>query len=203
MRFVDLSVPINKDTPVYPGDPETKIQPSGILEKDGYEDHYVCIGTHAGTHVDAPRHMVTNGKSLDEIPLERLTGRGVYIKINNKRFELEEIKKADIQEGDIVLFHTGMSDAYHKPEYYDNYPAMTEDIANYLVERKIKMVGVDMCSIDHEPFPAHRILLKNDILIIENLTNLRSLEGQNFRVFAFPIKLQIDGAPTRVVAEIE
>lgn len=57
MKFIDLSVPLNEDTPVYPGDPKTKITTAGILEKDGYEDHYVCVGTHAGTHVDAPRHM--------------------------------------------------------------------------------------------------------------------------------------------------
>lgn len=69
MKLIDLSVPINENTPVYPGDPVTKIQPAGILYKDGYEDHYVCVGTHVGTHVDAPRHMVKNGESLDQITL--------------------------------------------------------------------------------------------------------------------------------------
>lgn len=202
MQLIDLSVSINESTPVYPGDPATKIQPAGILEKDGYEDHYVCIGTHVGTHVDAPRHMVANSKSLDQISVDAFVGRGVYIKIENKKFEIEQVKRADIQEGDIVLFHTGMSDVYHDSEYYENYPAITEDIANYLVEKKIKMVGVDMCSVDHEPFPVHRILLKNDILIIENLTNLAMLEGNKFQVYALPIKLQIDGAPARVIAEI-
>ena len=202
MKFVDLSVLINENTPVYPGDPKTKIQSAGILDKDGYEDYYVCMGTHVGTHVDAPRHMVANSKSLDQIPIERFIGRGIYIKINNKKFDLEHIKQTDIQEGDIVLFHTGMSDIYYKPEYYDNYPAITEDIANYLVERKVKMVGVDMCSIDHEPFPVHRILLKNNILILENLIKLGELEGKSFKVYAFPIKLQVDGAPARVIAEL-
>ncbi|TSC85366.1 MAG: hypothetical protein G01um10147_1180 [Microgenomates group bacterium Gr01-1014_7] len=201
MQFIDLSVPINESTPVYPGDPKTKIQPAGILEKDGYEDHYVCIGTHVGTHVDAPRHMIAAGKNLDQILIDRFIGQGVYIKVD-KKFDLEEIKKVEIEEGDIVLFHTGMSDVYHKSAYYDDYPAITEDIANYLVKKKIKMVGVDMCSVDHEPFLVHRILLKNDILIIENLTNLVELQGKKFKVYVFPIKLQIDGAPTRVIAEI-
>lgn len=201
-KFIDLSVPINEATPVYPGDPKTKIEPAGILEKDGYEDHYVSIGTHAGTHVDAPRHMVANSKSLDEIPLERLTGNGVLIRVTDKKFSLEQIKEANIQEGDIVLFYTGMSNVYHDSAYYDDYPAITEEIANYLVEKKVKIVGVDMCSVDHEPFPIHRILLRNEILIIENLTNLSELEGKEFKVYAFPPKLQIDGAPTRVVAEL-
>lgn len=202
-QFIDLSVPINENTPVYPGDPKTKVKKVGILEKDGYEDHHVCLGTHAGTHIDAPRHMVAKGKSLDQININQFTGKGVYIKVNNKRFDLGEIKKVIIKEGDIVLFHTGMNDVYYQSEYYDNYPAITEEIANYLVEKKVKIVGVDMCSVDHEPFPVHRVLLKNDILIIENLTNLSALKGKQFIIYAFPIKLQIDAAPTRVVAKIK
>ncbi len=202
MRFIDLSVPINENTPVYPGDPKTKIELAGILEKDGYEDHYVCVGTHVGTHVDAPRHMLANSKNLDEITIERLTGNGVLIKVVDKKFSLEQVKEANIQEGDIVLFHTGMSNVYHESAYYDDYPAITEEIANYLMAKKVKIVGVDMCSVDHEPFPVHRILLKEEVLIIENLTNLEELEGKEFKVYAFPIKLQVDGAPTRVVAEL-
>lgn len=202
IKYIDLSVPINSDTPVYPGDPKTKIEPAGVLEKDGYEDHYVCIGTHAGTHVDAPRHMINSGESLDQIPLERFIGKGVYIKVNDKKFDIKEIKKVPIKEGDIVLFHTGMSNVYYQSEYYNNYPAITEEIANYLVEKKVKMVGVDMCSVDHEPFPVHRILLGKGVLIIENLTNLLALVDKSFKVHAVPIKLQIDGAPTRVLAEV-
>lgn len=201
MRFIDLSVPLNEDTPVYPGDPKIKITTAGILEKDGYEDHYVCVGTHTGTHVDAPRHMVLGGKSLDEIPVEHFCGNGVYIKVDGK-FSLKQIQQVSITEGDIVLFHTGMSDVYHQSVYYEKYPAMPEEVANFLVEKRVKMVGVDMCSPDHEPFTVHRILLKNNVLIIENLTNLASLANKKFKVYAFPIKLQIDGAPVRVVAEV-
>ena len=201
MKLIDLSVPINKETPVYPGDPVTKIEPAGVLKEDGYEDHYVCMGTHVGTHVDAPRHMLEGAKGLEQIPVEKFSGRGVYIK-TDKNFDLEVVKQASIQEGDIVLLHTGMSDVYHEVDYYENYSALTEEIANYLVEKKVKMVGVDMCSVDHEPFPIHQILLGNDVLIIENLTNLGALEGKNFKIYAFPIKLEIDGAPARVVAEV-
>jgi len=64
------------------------------------------------------------------------------------------------------------------------------------------MVGLDMCSPDRPPFPVHKILLGGEILIIENLTNMEALEGKNFTIYAFPIKLQIDGAPVRVVAEV-
>jgi arylformamidase len=200
--LIDLSVDLNEKTPVYPGDPATKINPAGILKTNGYQDHYVCMGTHVGTHMDAPSHMVAGGENLNEFPIERFSGRGVCVQVG-ENFDEEKIQKVDIQEGDIVLFHTGMSEKYHDPVYFEKYPAMSEEIANWLVQKKAKIVGVDTCSVDNtEGFPIHKALLGKGVLIIENLTNLGGLAGKSFKVHAFPIKLQIDGAPVRVVAEI-
>lgn len=201
MKLIDLSVPLNEKTPIYPGDPKTKIKPAGIFEKDGYEDHYVSVGTHVGTHIDAPRHMIKGGKSLDKFPADKFIARGILIDVR-QGFSMGKVEKGNLQPGDIVIFYTGMSHQYHKPAYYDSYPAISESIANYLVSTKANMVGVDMCSVDHEPFPVHRTLLKEEILIIENLTNLDKLIGKKFKVYALPIKLEIDAAPARVVAEI-
>jgi kynurenine formamidase len=172
-----------------------------VLEKDGYEVHFVCLGTHVGTHIDAPSHMLARGKSLDQFPLEKFSGRGVYIKIEGN-FDLEVVKKAQLAKDDIVLFDTGMSSMYYQPRYFHGYPPITEAMAGYLVECKVKMVGVDMCSVDYEPFPAHKILLEHEILIIENLTNLSKLQSKTFTIHAFPLPLQLDASPTRVIAEI-
>jgi len=202
MKFIDLSLPITKDMPVFPGDPPVKIEQAGVLKTDGYEDHYVSFGTHAGTHIDAPRHMVEGGKGLNNFPLEKFTGRGVYIPVNNLQFDLSTLKAADIQKGDIVLFHTGMSKKFYDEEYFEKYPAIPEEIANYLVEKQINMVGVDACSVDHESFTSHKVFFNHDILIIENLTNLDELHGKVFQVYAFPLSLQNDGSPVRVVAQI-
>ncbi len=203
MKLIDLSVSINETMPVYPGDPSTEIKPAGNLSTDGYEDHYLCIGTHAGTHIDSPRHMLEGGKGLDQFSVETFTGRGVYIKVENNQFDLESIKQTDIQKADIVLFHTGMDELYSKPEYFENYPAIPEIIAHYLVEKQIKMVGVDTCSVDQQTVVIHKLLLQNDILILENLTNLASLKDKQFTIYAFPLKLSLDGSPIRVVAEIK
>ncbi len=203
MKLIDLSVPISANMPVYPGDPHVVIKPAGKLEKDGFEDHYLSIGTHAGTHIDAPRHMISDGKGLDQFPLEKFTGRGVVIDILDKHFDLGKIKSANIQPDDIVFFRTSMSDFFDKPEYFDNYPAIPEDVTKYLIEKKIKIVGVDMCSVDHEEFIAHKLFLQNEILIIENLTSLKALQDKQFTIYAFPLKLDLDGSPVRVVAEIE
>ncbi|HSH31847.1 MAG TPA: cyclase family protein [Candidatus Saccharimonadales bacterium] len=200
--LIDLSVALNEQTPIYPGDPATSIKLAGDLDKDGYCDHYVSIGTHVGTHMDAPMHMLEGGQSLDKVPIKNFVGNGCYIEVQDGDFSA--IKSANIQEGDIVLFHTGMSDKYHDDAYFENYPAMSEDIAQYLVEKKVKIVGVDECSVDNKDgFPIHKILLGGGTLIIENLTNLSQLKGKEFQVYALPIKLQIDGAPARVIAEVK
>lgn len=199
--FIDLSVDLNEKTPIYPGDPETKVAPAGVLETSGYQDHYVSIGTHVGTHMDAPSHMIAGGKNLNEFPLEAFTGRGVYVRVDGD-FASVKLDTLDIREGDIVLFHSGMSEKYHDAMYYEQYPAIPEELARWLVQKKVKIVGVDMCSVDHSPFPVHKILLGADVLIIENLTNLAPLAEKPFTVYAFPLKLQVDGAPVRVVAEV-
>lgn len=202
MKFVDLSVPINQDTPVYPGDPKTKVEPVGQLAKDGFNDHFISMGTHIGTHIDAPMHMLDGGKSLDQLPLDQFVGRGVYVQVDGS-FNLDTIKAANIQSGDIVIFDTGMSKKYHEAVYFENYPAMAEEVAQYLIDKKVKMVGLDTGSADNQDgFPIHKLLLGGNVLIIENLTNVSALDGQKFTIYALPLNLQIDGSPARVIAQI-
>lgn len=199
--LIDLSVAINEQTPIYPGDPKTKIEPAGVLARDGYCDHYFSMGTHVGTHIDAPMHMLEDGTSLDQIPVEQFVGNGKCVTVANSDFT--GVKALDIKEGDIILFHTGMGNRYQDSAYFKDYPAMSERTAQYLVESKVKMVGVDACSVDNqENFPIHKILLAGGVLIIENLTNLDKLTDKQFTVYALPIKLQVDGAPARVVAQV-
>lgn len=206
MTIVDLSIPISENTPVYPGDPPVKIEPAGTFAKDGYTDHLLSFGTHTATHIDAPLHMVEGGKTLAQFPADHFVGRGVYIKVKDGRFDLGTIKTAGIKAGDIVLFHTGLSDQFYEPEYWEIRSAMSEEIARYLVSLKPKIVGLDTGGADTKSspnHPIHKILLGGEVLIIENLTNLAQLEGKDFTVYALPIKLQVDGAPARVIAQID
>lgn len=201
--LVDLSATLNAQTPVYPGDRPTKIEPAGVFSRDGWNDHYVSFNTHAGTHMDAPLHMIANGKTLDQFSIEQFVGHGRLIDVQ-EGFKLEKLEQASIQPNDIVFFRTGMSQHYHVPIYFQKYPVMAEEIADYLVKKKVKMIGVDACSVDsQESFPIHKILLDSDVLIIENLTNLEQLAGKEFKVYALPIKLDVDGAPARVIAEVK
>lgn len=200
--IIDLSVRLNNETPVYPGDPTVQIKQSATVAEDGYLGHGLCIGTHNGTHIDAPAHMIAGGKTLDKFTADNFVGRGRYILVKDNMFSLEAVQQADIQPGDIVLFNTEMSYKFYDPAYFTDYPVMTEEIAHYLVEKQVKMVGLDTCSADtEEHFPIHKILLGANIPIIETLTNLEQVHDSEFRVIALPIKLDLDGAPARVIAE--
>lgn len=202
--IIDLSIQISTNTPVYPGDPTIKITPNSAIDTDGYIGHQLQLGTHSGTHLDAPAHMIKDGKTIDRFSLDRCIGRGVYIDVRGDLFHLDTVQKADIHDGDIVIFNTGMSEYFHENRYFTEYPVMSSEIAKYLVSRKIKMVGLDTCSADNKPtFPIHHILLENDILIIENLANIEKLKiHKTFKIYAIPLPLGVDGAPARVFAEI-
>jgi|SRR5581483_7627408 len=199
--FIDLSVLLNEQTPVYPGDAKFQLQQAGTFETHGFADSVVSFNNHNGTHVDAPSHMFPDGKSLDQFPIEHFTGPGVLIDARDG-FDIGKVHSAKIKEGEIVLFLTGAE--FGSKAYFTEYQTMSEEIARYLVQQKIKMVGVDTCSVDNMEggFPVHKILLKNEIFSIENLTNLSLLQNKSFTVYAFPLKFQLDGSPARVVAEI-
>ncbi len=198
--IVDLSQPITERTPVYPGDPTVKIQRVGVLEKDKYCDHVVTMGTHVGTHIDAPMHMLAGGVGLNEIAPERFIARGVCVDV---RDGFDSLYNADVRKGDIVLLYFGFSEKYHEAAYFDSYPTLTSAVAEYLISKKVNMVGTDTCSPDGlEDYPVHRQLLSADVLIIENLTNLDRLLEKSCIVYVFPIALQIDAAPARVLADI-
>jgi arylformamidase len=198
--IVDLTVPLNEQTPVYPGDPAPIIATAGEVAKDGWCDHTLTIGTHIGTHIDAPMHMIEGGASLDSYPVDRFIGPGKLIKITNGDFSV--VKQAILRAGDIVLLNTGTSPRYYEESYFHDFPVIPEDVAHYLVDAKVKIIGLDTGSADNEEgFPIHKILLGGDVLVIENLTNLDAITSDTFTVHALPLKLGIDGAPVRVVAE--
>jgi len=199
MRYIDLTMPLSPETPVYPGDPKVEVKPTANLEKDGYVDHTVTLGTHNGTHIDAPAHMIAGGKSLSDFPVDTLIGSAVVVDV------VDGYDRADLDKvsaGDVVLFMTGKSANYQASDYYTDYPAVPVELAQRLVDKQVKMVGVDTGSVDHDVFAAHKLLLGNDILIIENLISLDQIAGKSCTIFALPLNLEVEGSPARVVAEL-
>ena len=215
MPFVDLSQPIYAGMPRIPVLPEVDFQPLRRTEKgDPLNISELRIATHAGTHVDAPWHFVPTGRTIDQIPLDQLWGSAVIVPIQRGPGEL--IEPADLENsperiraGDIVVLATGWSDKFES-EAYDLHPYPSEAAALWLAERQIKMLAVDMVTVDMPAslrpagftYPVHHALLEHDILIIENVANLQSLAGRRVNLYAFPLKIRgADGGQARVVAE--
>jgi kynurenine formamidase len=117
--------------------------------------------------------------------------------------DLPESAFAGLTPGSVVLFYTGFDQYYGKNEYYDSYPSISDSTAWRLVKRGVNMVGMDFPSPDYAPYNIHKILLGNNILILENLTNLSALlPYREFELLAFPLKIEADSSPVRVVARI-
>lgn len=204
-RLIDLTHTFTDDMPVYPGDPCSRLYQCCTIENEGVSDHKIESCMHVGTHIDAPLHMIEGGAYISEIPLDKCEGRGVLIDARgHNTIDADLVEQHTIQSGDIVLFWTGWGKKFRDADYFENWPVLTPECGNALAERKVHMVGMDIAGPDiDESFPVHKILLAQDILIAENLTNLDALENiKNFIVRAQPMKYEADAAPARIYAEV-
>lgn len=195
MKYIDLTMLFNSDIPVYPGDPKPIIKQCATYAQDGWNEHEYTVRSHHGTHIDYPLHMVADGKTQNDYDLDKHIGTGKIFDVRGKRHIDENLDS--VEEGDIVLFCTGSSG-------HNQAPVITQQFADALVAKKVKMIGLDTWSADKgAPFPIHKTLLGNDILIVEGLTNLDKLLGKKFKVYVAPLKMDnFDGSPCRVFAEI-
>lgn len=205
MKIIDLTQTFTNDMPVYPGDPKSTLEQVAFIEKDTYNDHKITTVMHVGTHMDAPLHMIESGKTIDEITLDKFIGKGTLIDVRGKgKIDVSVLENIQVDNDSVVLLYTGFGTKYRSEEYFKGYPELTEDFANKMVEKKVKIVGMDMLGPDYDkPWATHKILLGNEILILENLTNLdQLLNVTNFEVTALPAKFKADAAPVRVVAKV-
>ncbi|HMS50059.1 MAG TPA: cyclase family protein [Candidatus Saccharibacteria bacterium] len=202
--IIDLSMPVNEGTVVFPGDAKPVFEQAGTLETVGFVDHVVHMNNHLGTHIDAPDHMLKKGRLLSDYPIDRFVCEATCIDARGQAVLTADLLNGiDVQPNDAVLFYTARGDDYTQQSYATDYPAIDLNLAKLLVEKGVKLVGVDMISFDHEePYPIHKALLDNDILLIENLVNLKTVVGKRFRLYALPVKLELHAAPARVVAEL-
>jgi len=204
MQIVDLTHPFDSSIPVYPGDPSPQFRVLAEIGTAGYRLGEITTVLHAGTHIDAPGHMLGSGAAVADIPAERFVGRGVLIDVRRKaRIDHDVLSGVEMRPGDVVLFMSGRSGQYRKPEYFHDGPVVTEACARALVAAGVSMLGIDFASPDRPPFPVHRILLEAGVPIVENLASLERLSHHpNFEIIALPVRLAAEAAPARVIARI-
>ena len=198
----DLTHPITDGMPVYPGDPAVQIRQVLTIEADGCADRQLTMGTHNGTHMDAPAHMIDGGKQLKDFAAADFVRSAVCIDARSG-FDAAAVAAAITNPGMAVLFYTGASERFTAESYWSDYLVLDDETIRVLIENGVGMVGVDTGSFDNaDGFPVHKSLLSADILLIENLAGLESLIGKTFELIALPLKLEADGAPARVIAKL-
>jgi kynurenine formamidase len=213
-RVVDLSRRVDGNTQVYPGDPEVHLEPATTLAAHGVNVLGVHIGSHSGTHVDAPYHFVEGGARIDELDPSLFVGPAAVLDVRGKgpreRVTAEDLRPYEnrLSGGVIAVVRTGWEEYYGTSRYYDH-PFLDRGAAQLLLDAGVRTVAVDALSVDEtapageQPggYPAHHIILGAGGVIAENLANLGAIDFPEPLISLLPIKLGgSDGAPVRAVA---
>jgi kynurenine formamidase len=211
-QIIDLTAPMSDGDPTMPMDPKLSISWHCTLETLGYNLSRVVTSTHQGTHIDAPRHFFNKGECIDEIALDRCIVRAIKADLTHKAPN-SPITPADlapvehfIDEGCAVILQTGWEKYLGKNEYFAGFPYVSKELADWFVQKKIGLAGMDMPTPNGEDWKyVHVKMLGAGILIVEGLVNMAALPaGKPFTFLALPLKLKgRDGSPIRAVAVVE
>jgi kynurenine formamidase len=210
--IIDLTHTITPDAPAYPGSPISALTPFNTLTRNGCRETRLDIGSHTGTHMDAPAHVLEHGSTLDDLPMSQFCGRAIVLDVSgfapgeNITADYLKAQNGALRSADYALFYTGWEKKWGTESYYeDTFPVPDEDAAHYLVSCGLKGIGVDNFGPDRlssTDFPIHKILLTGGLTIVENLCLKKLLGRDDIMFFALPLKYQnADGAPVRAIAE--
>ena len=208
MKILDLTHLIEEAMPVYPETEPPKLTPSNTFEQHGFRETLLTMGSHTGTHMDAPAHLYPTGKTLDVLPITQFSGTAVVIHCPElqagERIAMHHLRKQGeaAERAEFILFHTGWSRYWGQAAYYGDYPYITHQVADWLLKTGKKGIGLDTIGLDpiaDETLTLHRKLLADDqMVIIENLTNLEQVGDGVVFFCALPLKqADADGAPVR------
>jgi kynurenine formamidase len=183
-----------------------RLSPARSLERDGYRVQHVHLGSHSGTHLDAPAHVVEDGATVDELPVHLLVGPAVVVDLRDlgPREPVRWERLAAYASPDrMLVLHTGW-DRFWGSATYEDHPYLDAQAARALVDAGVRTVGIDALSVDEtggELLPAHQALLGAGGVVVENLTNLAAVDHPEPVLSVLPLPLRgCDGSPVRAVA---
>lgn len=204
-KWIDISVTIKSGMVHWPDNPEIKVGKMLDMERgDVCNVSTLSLGSHTGTHMDAPRHFFRDGKTLDRMPLEATIGPARVIEIKDREaVKVEEIRNARIKAGERILFKTRNSrQAWKTDEFDEDFVYISRDAAAFLARAKVMTVGIDYLSVGgfkKDGVETHHALLGAGIWVIEGL-NLGKIKPGRYELCCLPIKvLDSDGAPARAL----
>jgi arylformamidase len=202
-EIYDVSLPIYPGMTVYPGDPPVTIERYASLDRgDAYTASQLKLGSHNGTHLDAPSHLLKGGAGIDSILPEVLVGRARLFQLKEiDRIDRPVLEKLDLGGVSRILFGTPNSALLKEKVFCPDYVYITREAAGYLVEKGVRLVGLDYLSIEdfrNKDFSAHLVLLRAGVVIVEGL-DLNGVPAGDYEIFCLPLKVKgCDGAPARV-----
>lgn len=203
--LIDISIPLTDGMIHWPGDPPASFKRVATIGQNSPCNLTAAnLGVHTGTHMDAPRHFISQGKTIDELPFDAVIGRAKVIACaGDERVLVSDLEPHDIKAGDRILFRTKNSDKqWWTLPFDESYVAISHEAARYLAERHVKTVGIDYLSIGKfgdEGVGLHHILLGAGIWAIEGL-NLCEIQPGDYDMICLPLKIVgADGAPARVL----
>ena len=209
MKILDLTHLIEEAMPVYPETEPPKLTPSNTFEQHGFRETLLTMGSHTGTHMDAPAHMVSSGMTLDAFPAETFVGQGFALDCREeKAITLPLLLKHEsaLRQVDFLLFCTGWDRYWGQEKYYHGFPCLTPEAARFVATLPLSGVGEDSISLDpcdSVDFPNHMTLLGQGFVNTENLTGLEQLIGKDFTFLTLPLKFEnSDGCSCRAMALI-
>jgi arylformamidase len=203
-RFIDITMPLSPSTPVWPGDAEVNVRRSvGVAVVSELR-----MSSHAGTHVDAPAHFIRNGGAVDRIALDTLIGPAWVARVSNATAVTADLLERAMvprqAERLLVATDNTRTSGPHAP-FDRNYVAFDQSAAEWLLARRVRLVGIDGPSVDpfvSNRFDAHRALLAKGVVIVENIA-LHGVKPGAYRLICLPLRFEGgDGAPARAVLEM-
>jgi kynurenine formamidase len=206
--YIDLTQTIKENMPVYPGTKPPVIEKVNTFERDGFVEHKLSLYSHTGTHIDAPAHMIKNGKTLDSYDVECFLGKAYLIDLQNGEPRIESIRPLEkqLKQCRFILFRTNWSKYWEEEEYFTDFPVPSLELIHYLLTIGIKGFAIDAISIDKSDtttFENHKAILGNEGIIVENVTHLDQIKQPFFEVGMLPLKVEAsDGFCARAFARV-
>lgn len=203
--IIDISVPIYSGMPFYPGDPGAEVRPSRQISEGAVANlSELKLGSHTGTHVDAPHHFEDGGETVDNLSLEVLVGAATVLDLTgvSPYITRRHLENTGINGVRRLLLKTSNSELWSSSEFKRDYVSISEDAAEYLVESGVVLLGIDYLSVERfksDTFGVHHSLLGAGIVLLEGI-DLGSVAAGDYELVCLPLKIRGgDGAPARAI----
>jgi len=211
MHTIDLSHTMHTGMPVFPGDDEPNMRRTHFVNKHGFANTAISMGTHTGTHVDTAAHLFVDAPTLDWLGPDNFTGWGAVVDLTSLNSLIKPVIDqadlaflSDVEALDFAILRTGWDQYWKTDQYFVDFPTLSSTACRFLGGLGLKGIGLDTPSpdpVDSLDMPAHNALLNHGMVIVENLTNLEALPSEGFIFTSLPLKIKdAEASPVRAVA---